>query len=238
MAEAEKVKKLLKNAELCFITNELKKGGEKLQQAIKLAKVLRDEALISQGNEIFRKFFCSTEVRTIRLDPIKVDGFILDIGGGGEGTIGRLNGKQVIAIDTNEKELRETRNASLKLVMDATKLKFLPRSFDACTAFFSLMYVPKEKHQTVFEEVHRVLKQNGKFLLWDVEIPEKLKHYKGFIARLKIKLPSGEIETGYGVKSQQQDLEHFKSLAKETGFKILKARKKFEIIYLEMLKRA
>ena len=34
-------------------------------------------------------------------------GFILDIGGGGEGVIGRLKGKDVVAIDLRIEELEE-----------------------------------------------------------------------------------------------------------------------------------
>ena len=58
----------------------------------------------------------------------------------GEGIIGNLNGNQVVAIDKNERELKETQNEALKIVMDATELKFLSQSFDVCTSFFSLMY--------------------------------------------------------------------------------------------------
>jgi len=44
---------------------------------------------------------------------VKADGFILEIGGGGEGIIGGLKGKQVIAIDRNEEKLEETKNEAL-----------------------------------------------------------------------------------------------------------------------------
>ncbi|UCD06465.1 MAG: methyltransferase domain-containing protein, partial [candidate division WOR-3 bacterium] len=87
----------------------------------------------------------------IEMTPIETDGYILDIGGGGEGIIGRLNGKQVVAIDTRFDELQETKNDSLKIVMDATDLKFLPSTFDAATSFFSLMYIKKGHHLKVFE---------------------------------------------------------------------------------------
>ena len=45
------------------------------------------------------------EHQTIEINPIKTDGFILDIGGGGEGIIGKLNGEQVVAIDKLLNEL-------------------------------------------------------------------------------------------------------------------------------------
>jgi DUF917 family protein len=60
-----------------------------------------------------------TEVQTLEVSRIETGGLILDVGGGGEGIIGRLNGKQVVAIDTREGELVDTLNEALKTVMDA-----------------------------------------------------------------------------------------------------------------------
>ena len=160
------------------------------------------------------------EIRSIKINPIETDGLILDIGGGGEGIIGKLNGKQVIAVDTSEKELQETENESLKVIMDATDLNFLPRSFDVCTAFFSLMYITRNQHLKVFEEISRVLKSNGRFLIWDVRIVERHKKYKDFVVLLRVRLPNEEIETGYGVKWETEGIEHFKELARKTKFKI------------------
>ncbi len=183
-----------------------------------------------------QKFTYSTQTLSIRLNPVETDGFILDIGGGGEGIIGRLYGKQVIAIDKSERELKETRNDALKVIMDATDLKFLPASFDLCTSFFSLMYIPKNKHLKVFNEVHRVLKDKGRFLLWDVKIPAKFGHYKAFMIRLKVRLPKEEVETGYGVKWQTQNMEYFKKLAHRAKFKVVNESSKDGIFYLEMAK--
>lgn len=177
------------------------------------------------------------EIQTVEVGRIETDGLILDVGGGGEGIIGRLNGKQVVAVDTREAELMETRNEALKVVMDAGDLKFLPKSFEVCTAFFSFMYIPKKLHQKVFQEVFRVLKDNGRFLVWDVRIPENTGGYKAFIVRLKVKLPNEEVETGYGVRWQTQSLEHFKDLAGLTGFKVTKELSKNEIVHLEMQKQ-
>ena len=122
--------------------------------------------------------------------------------------------------------------------MDATDPKFLPESFDVCTAFFSLMYISQDKHLTVFKEVYRVLKKEGKFLVWDVRIPEKRGDYEAFLLRLKVRLPNEEIEAGYGVKWQTQNIEHFKELAQKTKFKITSEWSKGEIFHLEMAKKA
>jgi ubiquinone/menaquinone biosynthesis C-methylase UbiE len=177
-----------------------------------------------------------TEIKSIEMNPIKSDGLILDIGGGGEGVIGKLNGRQVVAIDMNEKELEETQNDALKIVMDATDLRFLYESFDVCAAFFALMYIPKNQHLKVFEEVHRVLKNSGRFLIWDVKIRERHKKHKAFVVLLKVKLPSEEIETGYGVKWETEDIDHFKELAKKTKFRITKEWSEDEIFHLELSK--
>jgi ubiquinone/menaquinone biosynthesis C-methylase UbiE len=178
-----------------------------------------------------------TEVQTLEVSRIETGGLILDVGGGGEGVIGRLNGKQVIAIDTREEELVDTRNEALKVVMDAAELKFLPKSFEVCTAFFSLMYIPKSIHQKVFEEVYRVLKENGRFLISDVRIPDNALGQKTFIVHLKVKLPNEEVKTGYGVRWQTQSLKYFREMAKLIGFKVSRESSSNGIFHLELQKQ-
>ena len=96
----------------------------------------------------------------IDLTDVELSGRILDIGGGGEGIIGLLKGENVVAIDRRESELKEAPPGNyLKIIMDAKELKFLEETFDTVTAFFTLMYVPLENHQIIFQEIHRVLKK-------------------------------------------------------------------------------
>ena len=64
---------------------------------------------------------------------------------------------QVVAIDLSKRELEEAPAGPLKIVMDATDLKFLDASFPTATAFFSLMYMCPEIQQRLFAEVPRVL---------------------------------------------------------------------------------
>ena len=234
--EETKVKKLMKDAGLAIESDALKEAGEKIHQAIQIAKNIGNEELFNQIFEFVQEFTYSSKVQSIELSHIEIDGFILDIGGGGEGIIGKLNGNQVVAIDTNERELEETENEALKVVMDATDLKFLPESFSVCTSFFSLMYIPKNKHLKVFKEIHRVLKDDGKFLVWDAKIPSRIGNYKAFMVRLKIRLPREEIEAGYGVKWQSQDAEYFKKLAKKTKFEVVNEWVRGGIFRLEMSK--
>src|SRR5690348_9375055 len=63
----------------------------------------------------------------------QASGYILDIGGGGEGIIGQMKPHQVIAIDLSKRELEEAPAGPLKIVMDAADLKFLDASFDTAT---------------------------------------------------------------------------------------------------------
>lgn len=164
------------------------------------------------------------EKQIVRLDKLNVEGRILDIGGGGEGVIGQVCGESVVAIDRDIDELKEAHGNNLKIVMDARELKFLDNSFDTVTSFFTMMYIGRTDHQKVFQEIHRIIKPEGKFLLWDVIIPE----YDGgkkdiFVVPLKISFNDKEISTAYGVnqKKRKQDLEYFIGLGRETGFKVL-----------------
>lgn len=239
MNDERKLNHLIKEAELNIEAGNHKEAEHQLFQAIGIAKQTRNPVLASKITDLLGKiglFLIPTQ--SIELSPLESKGFILDIGGGGEGIIGKLNGTQVVAIDTSERELAETKNEALKVVMDAADLKFLPDSFDVCTAFFSLMYIPKSKHSKVFNEANRVLKDNGQFLLWDVRIPKIKKKHRQFIVPLRVQLPNETVETGYGVKWQTQDINHFKALAKEHKFKVVDEWSKGETLHLKMLKES
>lgn len=54
----------------------------------------------------------------------ELTGSVLDIGGGGEGIIGRLYGKNVTAIDIRQEELDEAPEGPTKLCMDAAIWSF------------------------------------------------------------------------------------------------------------------
>ncbi|MHA2156526.1 MAG: class I SAM-dependent methyltransferase [Candidatus Hodarchaeales archaeon] len=235
-AEENAVKNLLKDAKLDLMDDKLEDAVEKVREAIDLAKVIENENLLNQIMEFVQQFSYSPQKQSLQLIPIMTEGHILDIGGGGEGIIGKLNGNQVIAIDKSEKELLETKNKALKIVMDAVKLKFLPESFDVCTAFFSLMYIPQDDHLRVFEEVNRVLGSNGRFLIWDVKIPKKFGNFKAFLIQLNVELPTETVEAGYGVLWQVQSIEYFKDLAEKSDFNVVNEWMKDDILHLELRK--
>lgn len=76
-----------------------------------------------------------------------------------EGIIGKLNGRNAISIDLSF--LTRQDSDSLKILMDASDLKFLSCQFEVAAAFFTFMYIENDNHWKVFREVHRVLKGLG-----------------------------------------------------------------------------
>ena len=150
--------------------------------------------------------------------------WILDIGGGGEGIIGRIKGRQVVAIDNRKPELEGTISDALKLVMDAKELQFLENSFGTVTIFFTLMYMPLEDLDKIFSEIARVLKPGGELLMWDVkvEVPADLdSKIKYFLVPLTVTFPDGtKNETGYGAYLRNQNLESFAAVAGAHGFEL------------------
>ncbi|MCJ7623049.1 MAG: class I SAM-dependent methyltransferase [Anaerolineaceae bacterium] len=164
------------------------------------------------------------ETQEIDFSDFECEGFILDIGGGGEGIIGQLKGSQVIAIDPKKRELENAADGPLKIIMDARELKFLDGSFQTATAFYSLMYMSEEIQKVVLKEIHRVLKTKGELIIWDISLLQPFDTTKrGFIVPLKVKLPDRVIETGYGNPwpENDHDISYYRQLAEETGFILL-----------------
>ncbi|MBN1486343.1 MAG: class I SAM-dependent methyltransferase [Anaerolineae bacterium] len=176
----------------------------------------------------------------ITLDDFDAPGYILDIGGGGEGIIGILKGEKVIAIDGRKGELEEAAEGPLKIVMDARELKFLDNTFETATAFFCLMYVKEIADQKqIFDEVYRVLKSGGEYLIWDVNIPEQQDEKRDiFVIPLKIKVASKEVETGYGQlwPPESRPMAFYVRLAQESGFRVMQEKDQGRIFFLRLQK--
>ena len=157
----------------------------------------------------------------LTLEPVQAEGLILDIGGGGEGVIGQLNGPQVVAIDINERELLDAPPGPLKLVMDARKLTFVPESFNTTTVFFTFMYIKGPDHETVLQQIWRVLKPGGRLLIWDVNFRNRPPDKKYALFSYTAQLPGKEVRSGYGVSWPEgvQDLGYWVALGEKTEFK-------------------
>jgi ubiquinone/menaquinone biosynthesis C-methylase UbiE len=180
----------------------------------------------------------------ITVDDFRASGYILDIGGGGEGIIGRMKPAQVVAIDLYKNELMEAPPGPLKIVMDATDLKFLDSTFDTVTAFYSLMYMKPEVQKKVFAEAFRVLKSGGRWLIWDAAIPAPTaedRDTKGPVFRFVFHLPQESVRTGYGTLWPEHplDVAWYRSLAESAGFRVADLKEQdgtFGTFSMELLK--
>lgn len=167
-------------------------------------------------------------------------GWILDIGGGGEGVIGRMKGGQVVAIDLSERELREAPAGPLKVVMNATELKFLAGSFSTATSFFTLMYMKPEDREKTFGEVYRVLAPGGVFHVWDVALPVSPEPGRDIaVFRFRFRLPKEEVNTGYGTffPKSPVGVDWYIGAAERAGFRVGGRKEQGRTFYLELEKR-
>jgi ubiquinone/menaquinone biosynthesis C-methylase UbiE len=184
----------------------------------------------------------SFEPQRLVVEDFEASGYVLDVGGGGEGIIGRMKPQQVVAIDMYKSELLESPPGPLKIIMDATDLKFLDASFETVTAFFSLMYMKPDVQRKVFAEVFRVLKPGGRWLVWDAFIPtSRDPKMKGVIFRFEFQLPKETVRTGYGTfwPDHALDAAYYRTVAERTGFHVHKTVEqpgKFQTFYMELRK--
>ena len=127
----------------------------------------------------------------------ELSGRILDIGGGGEGVIGRVYGPQVTAIDISAEELAEAPEGFEKQVMDAGDMTFPNASFDRVTAIYSFLFIPKDRHAQVISEIARVLRPGRELHLWDCEVASA--YPEPFTVELDIDANGEPIHTTYGI---------------------------------------
>jgi SAM-dependent methyltransferase len=179
------------------------------------------------------------ERQQVVIEDFEAEGYILAVGGGGEGIVGRLKGSQVVAIDIRKRELDEAPPGPLKVVMDARELKFVDKSFETAAIFFTMMYIDGADHLKVLQEVNRVLTPGGRVLIWDAVFgPRPSEDTIAGRVPLVIKLPEQEVETYYGVRwpSEPHDLDYYKRLGEETGFEIGENRLVDKWFFLELKK--
>jgi len=190
-----------------------------------------------EEEEIYKDIYFS-KLHNVDLTKIKLNGRILDIGGGGEGVIGQFAGAHVIAIDPSERELKEAPGDCMKIIMNGKDLKFLDKTFETITVFFTMMYMQMSDHLQVFKEIYRVLKPKGELFLWDLTIPDRPETEKDFYAiKLEIDIGDKKISTGYGTKwGKKFNLEHYVDLGKEVGFKVKEKEINGETFFIKFKK--
>lgn len=150
-------------------------------------------------------------------------GSILDIGGGGEGIIGRLYGGQVTAIDNRADELAEAPDTCHKLLMDATALTFPDGSFDHVTCFYTLLYMDGDTQQHALAEAARVLRPGGSLHIWDS--PVSSAYPEPFLVDLSVGIGSETVRTTYGiVKWDSQSCRSITRLCLEQGLRLTERR--------------
>ena len=166
-------------------------------------------------------------------------GIILDIGGGGEGIMGRLKGAQVVAIDSSKDELEGAPIGPLKVIMDARNMRFLDATFSAATSFFSLMYIQSFDHSRVMSEVFRVLIPGSRFFIWDAIIPHRLDERRDvavFPITIDIKLETISAEYAVLWPNSILDLPYYENLAQSVGFEAVAQREAERFFSLELMK--
>ncbi len=166
-------------------------------------------------------------------------GSIIDLGGGGEGIVGQIMGRAVTAVDIREDELLEAPEGPFKVVADARALPFGADTFYCATAFYFFMYLKPEDFRAVIDEVFRVLKPSGRFVIWDATIPDSNNSKKHlFVVPLKIGLPSGYSYTAYGAPWATRALngQQLIQIATNVGFSLEENLGSEDMIHLVFVK--
>ena len=105
----------------------------------------------------------------VRLLP--ADARVLDVGCGAGVPVADFlvkAGFEVVGVDFSESMLKLARRNVPKAELvkeDMTRLGFKDNSFDALTAFYSIIHVPRQKHLSLFRSFHRILSPKGVMLI-------------------------------------------------------------------------
>lgn len=166
----------------------------------------------------------------------EIVGKILDIGGGGEGIIGRLYGEQVVAIDNRQEELDEAPGCYEKILMDATEMAFADNTFDNVTSFYTLMYMNADEQNKALCEAARVLKPGGQMHIWDCNINSA--YPEPFCIDIEVLILDHKIQTTYGIgKDDTQSIESMVSMCENAGLRIEATETEGDLFYIKCSKK-
>jgi len=95
-------------------------------------------------------------------------GRVLDLEcGNGAKIAGLVGGFDLVAVDISEEQLALARTrlpGATLLSGDFSTIEFADETFDAITAFYSIMHVPREEHSALFRRIAGWLRPGGLFL--------------------------------------------------------------------------
>ncbi|MFX0054421.1 MAG: class I SAM-dependent methyltransferase [Candidatus Hermodarchaeota archaeon] len=162
-----------------------------------------------------------TPVQKIELEQLPREGLIIDIGGGGEGLVSRIETSRVCAVDFNLNKIREAMiygQMSQWILSDARMLPVKDEGFNVATLWFSLGYIQDwDSKRQVLAEAARAMKQSGHISIIGARITCSDSR---FVIRTLFHFPDGSIsKMSYGMAGmQRQDAESVVNLIQETGF--------------------
>jgi ubiquinone/menaquinone biosynthesis C-methylase UbiE len=176
--------------------------------------------------EIVDTEYFSEPIETVELfnDSLTDDSIILDVGCGNN-PLQPNDIHQSIGLDISENQLQTAETDSGLVQGDMVALPFQDDSFTHLTAFFSVIHIPQEYHQQVWNEFMRVLKSDGLALVteggerwegsnenwldrgiemkWDIAGPQQTAEYlsnAGFSVQTKEVVVDPESDDGSGYR--------------------------------------
>jgi ubiquinone/menaquinone biosynthesis C-methylase UbiE len=166
-------------------------------------------------------------LQEIHLERISSKGPILDVGGGGEGLVSRVEGSRVCSVDIKMNKIREAHiygSDNQWIASDARRLCFAENSFSVTAVWFSLGYFGDwQSKKRLFSEIKRVLEPEGVVSIIASRIDCKEER---FLFNARFLFPDGDTsQVGYQVKgNQEQTIEATQAALEEFYFKVTKIK--------------
>jgi len=151
----------------------------------------------NERQEAYESDSAQEEIVAEFMDLVPKETRVLDAGCGGCPTESARH--TVTGIDISANQLGQYEGEIPVVQGDITNLPFSSDTFHGVTAFYSVIHIPIDQHETLYSEVHRVLKPGGVFLFtegsdtwigsnpswlgsgtemkWEIAGPEKTKEF-------------------------------------------------------------